>query len=97
MKDKLLRTLADMENLRERTARTAAETKQYAVQVRGLACLSRRRRCSGAAGAAGSACLGTGGLSVGLVCRPACRCRHPCCLSNIKMPQAGCLGSPAHR
>lgn len=33
MKDKLLRTLADMENLRERTARTAAETKQYAVQV----------------------------------------------------------------
>ncbi|KAL4425698.1 hypothetical protein ABPG75_009714 [Micractinium tetrahymenae] len=32
MKDKLLRTLADMENLRERTARTAAEAKQYAVQ-----------------------------------------------------------------
>ena len=35
MKDRLLRTLADMENLRERTARTTAETKQYAVQVRG--------------------------------------------------------------
>jgi hypothetical protein len=35
MKDKLLRTLADMENLRERTARTAAEAKQYATQVRG--------------------------------------------------------------
>ncbi len=33
LKDKLLRTLADMENLRERTARTSAETKQFAVQV----------------------------------------------------------------
>lgn len=33
MRDKLLRTLADMENLRERTARTTAETKQFAVQV----------------------------------------------------------------
>jgi molecular chaperone GrpE (heat shock protein) len=33
LKDKLLRTLADMENLRERTARTTAETKQFAVQV----------------------------------------------------------------
>ncbi|EFN57477.1 hypothetical protein CHLNCDRAFT_11196, partial [Chlorella variabilis] len=32
LKDKLLRTLADMENLRERTARTSAETKQFAVQ-----------------------------------------------------------------
>lgn len=32
MRDKLLRTLADMENLRERTARTAAEVKQFAVQ-----------------------------------------------------------------
>jgi molecular chaperone GrpE len=34
LKDKLLRTLADMENLRDRTARTTAETKQFAVQVR---------------------------------------------------------------
>ncbi|KAL4859929.1 Fumarylacetoacetase [Chlorella vulgaris] len=32
LKDKLLRTLADMENLRDRTARTTAETKQFAVQ-----------------------------------------------------------------
>ncbi len=33
LKDKLLRTLADMENLRERTSRLTAETKQFAVQV----------------------------------------------------------------
>lgn len=32
LKDKLLRTLADMENLRERTSRLTAETKQFAVQ-----------------------------------------------------------------
>ena len=35
LKDRLLRTLADMENLRERTARTTAEAKQFAVQVGG--------------------------------------------------------------
>lgn len=33
MKDKLLRTLADMENLRERSARQIESNKQYAVQV----------------------------------------------------------------
>ncbi len=33
MKERLLRTLADMENLRERTARATAEAKQYATQV----------------------------------------------------------------
>lgn len=32
LKEKLLRTLADMENLRDRTTRAAAEAKQYAVQ-----------------------------------------------------------------
>ena len=32
-KDKLMRTLADMENLRERTARQTAETKAFAVQA----------------------------------------------------------------
>ncbi|PSC75280.1 grpE-like protein, mitochondrial-like [Micractinium conductrix] len=32
VKDKLLRTLADMENLRERTARTTQEAKTFAVQ-----------------------------------------------------------------
>ena len=32
MKDKLIRTLADMENLRERTARQSSEAKQFAVQ-----------------------------------------------------------------
>lgn len=32
MKDKLVRTLADMENLRERTARQTLEAKQFAVQ-----------------------------------------------------------------
>ena len=32
MKERLLRTLADMENLRDRTARTTAEAKQFAVQ-----------------------------------------------------------------
>lgn len=32
MKDKLLRTLADMENLRDRTARQTAEAKQFATQ-----------------------------------------------------------------
>lgn len=32
MKEKLLRTLADMENLRERTARQAADARQFAVQ-----------------------------------------------------------------
>lgn len=37
LKDKLLRTLADMENLRERTSRVTSETKQFAVQVRPLA------------------------------------------------------------
>lgn len=48
MKDKVLRTLADMENLRERTARTAAETKQYAVQVRGAGAhaLQAAARCT---------------------------------------------------
>lgn len=35
-KDRMLRTLADMENLRERTARQLADTKQFAVQVRAL-------------------------------------------------------------
>ena len=35
LKDRLLRTLADLENLRERTARTTAEAKQFAVQVGG--------------------------------------------------------------
>ena len=35
MKDKLLRTLADMENLRDRTARVTAEAKQFATQVGG--------------------------------------------------------------
>lgn len=32
MKDKLVRTLADMENLRERTTRQTAEARQFAVQ-----------------------------------------------------------------
>ena len=35
VKDKLLRALADMENLRERTARTTQEAKTFAVQVGG--------------------------------------------------------------
>lgn len=34
MKDRLLRALADMENLRERSARQIDSNKQYAVQVR---------------------------------------------------------------
>lgn len=34
MKDRLLRALADMENLRERFARQIDSNKQYAVQVR---------------------------------------------------------------
>lgn len=34
-KDRLVRTLADMQNLRERTARQIADTKQFAVQVCG--------------------------------------------------------------
>lgn len=38
MKDKLLRTLADMENLRERSARQIDTNKQYAVQVRYMIC-----------------------------------------------------------
>lgn len=33
MKDKLLRTLADMENLRDRTERQIAANKQFAIQV----------------------------------------------------------------
>lgn len=33
-KDRLLRTLADMENLRERTARQSEQTKQFAIQAR---------------------------------------------------------------
>lgn len=34
MKDQVLRTLADMENLRERSARQIESNKQFAVQVR---------------------------------------------------------------
>ena len=37
MKDKLLRTLADMENLRERSGRQIDSNKQFAVQVSLLA------------------------------------------------------------
>eukprot|EP00887_Chlorella_sp_A99_P000968 scaffold5.g968.t1 len=36
LKEKLLRTLADMENLRDRTTRAAAEAKQYAGLVKSL-------------------------------------------------------------
>lgn len=33
-KDRLARVLADMENLRERTARSAEQGRQFAIQVR---------------------------------------------------------------
>jgi len=33
-KDKLVRVLADMENLRERTARQAEQSRSFAIQVR---------------------------------------------------------------
>lgn len=34
LQDKVLRTLAEMENLRERTAREAENTRKFAIQVR---------------------------------------------------------------
>ena len=45
MRERLLRTLADAENMRERTQRAAAEAKQFAVQVRACICgrLARAR------------------------------------------------------
>lgn len=33
MKDRMLRSLADMENLRERTSRQLADNKKFAIQV----------------------------------------------------------------
>lgn len=43
MKDKLLRTLADMENLRDRTSRMTSEAKQFATQVGVFLCKNCQR------------------------------------------------------
>jgi molecular chaperone GrpE (heat shock protein) len=40
LQDKVKRTMADMENLRERTARQAESSRQFAVQVRVVAALA---------------------------------------------------------
>ena len=57
LKDKLLRTLADMENLRRRTEREVADSRQYAVDLLRPRDADRRRQSpprhrSGAAGSA---------------------------------------------
>ena len=42
-KDKLVRLLADMENLRDRTNRQAEQARSFAIQVRpGIPCLSQQ-------------------------------------------------------